>query len=86
MLSTAFRCESLSEGKKVSKVRTRAERSWYTGDDRDPSGGVIVEPTPRGRQVCKVNEVERIAPLGAVDDDPHNMLLIELVVDGHPVS
>jgi hypothetical protein len=33
-----------------------------------------------------VNEVERIAPLGAVDDDPHNMLLIELVVDGHPVS
>lgn len=83
MLGTALGSELLGEREKVSEIGTGAEGSRDAGDDRDPRGGIRVESFPRRRQVCEVDEVERIAPFGSVDDDAYDMPIVELVVDGH---
>ncbi len=86
MLTAPRRCQTLGERNEVSKVRTRAERARYAGDYGHPRLRITAEPPPCRAQLGKVEEVERIPPLGSIDDDVDDVMLVELVVYGHRTS
>lgn len=85
MLSAAFGKQTLGEREEVPKVRARAERAWYAGDDCDPRVWVGIEASPGCRQFGKVKQIKRIPPLRAIDDNTDDVT-VEFVVNGHPTS
>ena len=51
------------------------EVAGHARDDREPEVVVVAEVLPRAGQVAEVVEVERVAGLGPVDGDEHDVLV-----------